>query len=125
MKEVEPMASRVPKNEREWKKEIEALKEVFVVQVALREKEKDLWKTTEEEKWRIKESLRKIQTNNDQLKEEKENLLQEKGKLRTMAETEIEWRKEEIRQQKDQDDRLQLQVSQRLKQKWENFDKLY
>ena len=125
MKEVEPMASRVPKNEREWKKEIEALKEVFVVQVALREKEKDLWKTTEEEKWRIKESLRKIQTNNDQLKEEKENLLQEKDKLRTMAETEIEWRKEEIRQQKDQDDRLQLQVSQRLKQKWENFDKLY
>ena len=81
MKEVEPMASRVPKNEREWKKEIEALKEVFVVQVALREKEKDLWKTTEEEKWRIKESLRKIQTNNDQLKEEKENLLQEKDKL--------------------------------------------
>ena len=52
-------------------------------------------------------------------------MLQEKDKLRRMAEKEIERLKEEIRQQKDRDDRLRSQVSQRLKRKLEDFDKLY
>ena len=44
--------------------------------------------------------------NMDRLKEEKEVWLQEKKKLRRMAETEIEQLKEELRHQKDRDDRL-------------------
>ena len=42
----------------------------------------------------------------DRMKEEKDALLQEKDKLQRMAETEIEQLKEELRQQKDRDDRL-------------------
>ena len=42
-----------------------------------------------------------------------------------MAEIEIERLKEEIRQQKDRDDQLQSQVNRRLKQKMEDFEKLY
>ena len=42
-----------------------------------------------------------------------------------MAETEIERLKEEIWQQKDPDDWLRWQVGLRLKQKSEDFDKLY
>ena len=38
---------------------------------------------------------------------------------------EIEHLKEELRQQKDHDDRLRAQVNQRLKQKTEDFDRLY
>ena len=38
---------------------------------------------------------------------------------------EIEWLKEELRQQKERDNLLRLQVNQRLKQKPKDFDKLY
>ena len=42
-----------------------------------------------------------------------------------MAKTEIERLKEELRQQKDRDDQLQFEANQRLKEKSEDFDKLY
>ena len=87
-----------PDKAQEWEKEFEVLKDELVAQATLKEKEKYLRKTTEEEKRRTKESLRKIQANNDRLKEERENLLQEKDKLQRMAETETERLKEEIRQ---------------------------
>ena len=61
----------------------------------------------------------------DQFKEEKDALLQEKGKLRRMAETDIERQKEELRQRKEQDDRLRSQANRRLKEKSDDFDKLY
>ena len=51
--------------------------------------------------------------------------MQEKDKLRRMAETEMEKRKEEIWQQKDQDDRTCLQINRRQKQKIEDFEKRY
>ena len=56
-------------------------------------------------------SLRKSHTKNDWLKPKREKLIQEKDKLRRQAETEIERLKEELRQQKDRDDRLRGQVS--------------
>ena len=42
-----------------------------------------------------------------------------------MAEIEIERLQEELRQQKDRDDQLWAQANWRLKEKSENFDKLY
>ena len=51
--------------------------------------------------------------------------MQEKDKLRRQAETEIERLKEELRQQKDGDNRLRSRVNRRLKQKTEDFHKLY
>ena len=52
-------------------------------------------------------------------------MIQEKDKLRRQAETEIERLKKKLRQQKDRDDRLRGQVRRRLKQKIEDFDRLY
>ena len=52
-------------------------------------------------------------------------MIQEKDKLRRQAETEIERLKEELRQQEDRDDRLRGQVKRGLKQKTEDFDRLY
>ena len=79
----------------------------------------------EEERRRIEESLLKSHANNDRLKDEREKLQQEKDKLRLQAETEIERLKEELRQQKDGDNRLRSRVNRRLKQKTEDFHKLY
>ena len=42
-----------------------------------------------------------------------------------MAETEMERLKEEIRQQKDREDRMRSQINRCLKQKTDDFDKLY
>ena len=62
----------------------------------------------------------------DRLKEERDTLQQDKDKVRRMAETEIERLKEELQQQKDRDNRLQSQQdNHRLKEKLEDFDKLY
>ena len=77
------------------------------------------------ERRRIEESLRKSHANNDRLKDEREKLQQEKDKLRRQAEVGIERLKEELRQQKDRDDRWRGQVNRRLKQKTEDYDRLY
>ena len=45
--------------------------------------------------------------------------------MRRQAEKKIERLKEELRQQKDRDDRLRGQVKRGLKQKTEDFDRLY
>ena len=73
----------------------------------------------------MEESLRKSQANNDRLREEKDKLEQEKDRLRRHAKTKNERLKEELWQQKDRDDQLRAQVNRRLKQKTEDFDKLY
>ena len=73
----------------------------------------------------MEENLRKSQANNDRLKEEREKLLQDKAKLRRMGETEIERLKEELWQQKDREDRTRSEINQRLKQKTDDFEKLY
>ena len=52
-------------------------------------------------------------------------MLQEKDKLRKSAETEIERLKEELRQQKDREDRNRRQINGRLKQKTEDFEHLH
>ena len=52
-------------------------------------------------------------------------MLQDKEKIWRMAEIEIERLKKKLRQQKDRDDRLRGQVRRRLKQKIEDFDRLY
>ena len=52
-------------------------------------------------------------------------MLQEKDKLRRMAETEIKRLKEELRQQKDREDRARRQLNQKLKQKTDDFDHLH
>ena len=52
-------------------------------------------------------------------------MLQEKDKLRRMAETELEQLKEELRQQKDREDRARRQLNQKLKQKTDDFDHLH
>ena len=52
-------------------------------------------------------------------------MLQEKDKLRQMAEGEIEVMKEELRQQKDREDRASSQINQKLKQKMKDFDRLH
>ena len=59
----------------------------------------------------MEEGLRKSQANNDRLREEKDKLQKEKDRLRRHAETEIERLQEELRQQKDRDDRLHGQVN--------------
>ena len=59
------------------------------------------------------------------LKEEREERLQDKDKIRRRVETEFERLKEETRQQKDKKDRMRSQINQRLKQKSDDFDKLY
>mgnify|MGYP000733494772 CR=1 FL=1 len=46
-------------------------------------------------------------------------------KIRRQAETEIVLLKEELRQQKDREDRMRPQINRRLKQKTDDFDKLY
>ena len=51
-------------------------------------------------------------------------MLQEKDKLRRSAEAEIERLKEELRQQKDKEDRTRAQINRKLKQKMDDFDKL-
>ena len=45
--------------------------------------------------------------------------------MRRQVETEIERLKEALRQLKDRDDQLRGQVNRRLKQKTEDFDRLY
>ena len=87
----------VPEKERKWDREREILKDKLAAQAAMKEKEKQLHKAFEDEKWRMEESLQRLQSNMDQLKEEKDGLQQEKDKLRSMAETKIERRKEELR----------------------------
>ena len=73
----------------------------------------------------MEENLRKSQANNDWLKEEHEKLLQDKDKIRRMAETEIKRLKEEFRQQKDREDRMHSQINRHLKKKTDDFEKLY
>ena len=63
----------------------------------------------------MEETLRKSQTNNDRLKEEREKRLQDKDKIRRQAEMEIEQLKEELREQKDREDRMRSQINRRLK----------
>ena len=63
----------------------------------------------------MQETLRKSQTNNDRLKEEREKRLQDKDKIRRQAEMEIEQLKEELREQKDREDRMRSQINRRLK----------
>ena len=52
-------------------------------------------------------------------------MLQEKDKLQRMVETEIERLKEELRQQKDREDRARRHNNQKLKQKTNDFDRLH
>ena len=66
------------------------LKEELATQEALRGREREQKKATEEGKRRIEEALHKSLANNDQLKEEREKLMQEKDKLSCSAEAEIE-----------------------------------
>ena len=58
------------------------------------------------------------------MKEEKENLLQEKDKLRRMVEMEIEWQKEKIQQQKERGLGT-LSKKPTVEAKNENLDKLH
>ena len=51
--------------------------------------------------------------------------MQDKDKIRQMAKTKIERLKEELCQQKDREDRLRSQINRRLKQKTDDFEKLY
>ena len=51
--------------------------------------------------------------------------MQEKDKLRRMVETKIKRLNEEIRQQKDREDRALSQINRCLKQKTEDFEKLH
>ena len=106
-------------------KVIKTLREELAAQDALREKEREQRKLAENERRRMEEGLRKSHANNDRLKEERDKLHQEKDRLCWHAETEIERLKEELRQQKDWDDRLRAQVNRRLKQKTEDYDRLY
>ena len=94
-----------------------------MAQEALREKEREQRRLVEDEKRRIEESLRKNHANNDRLKEERDKLQQEKDRLRWHAETEFERLKEELRPQKD--DRLRAEVNRCLKQKTEDYGRLY
>ena len=66
------------------------LKEELAAQEALRGREREQKKATEDENMRIEEALWKSPTNNDRLKEECDKLLQEKDKLWRSAEVEIE-----------------------------------
>ena len=100
----------------EHTQELRALRDELAAQEALRGNEREQKKLAEEERWEVEETLRKSQANNDQLKEEREKLLQDKDKLR---------RQEELCQQKDRDDRLRSQINRCLKQKIDDFDKLY
>ena len=59
------------------------------------------------------------------VKDEKDRLLQEKDKLRQMAEGEIERLKEDLRQQKDREDRARSQINRKLKQKTDDFERLH
>ena len=52
-------------------------------------------------------------------------LQQDKDKPQRIAEMEITWFKEELCQQKDQDNRFQGQANRRLKEEIEDFEKLY
>ena len=61
----------------------------------------------------------------DRLKEEKEEIYQQKQKLKWMAEVEIERLKEELLQQKERDDLLRAQTNRSLKDKHVDFEKLY
>ena len=116
----EPTVVDASKTGTESAQVLKALREELGAQEALREKEREQRKLGEEEERRIEESLRKSHANNDRLKEEREKLQQEKDKLSRQAETEIE-----LRQQKDRDNRLRGQLNRRLKQKTEDFDRLY
>ena len=51
--------------------------------------------------------------------------MQDKEKLWRMAETELERLKEELRQQKDREDQTSSQINRHLKQKTDDFEKLY
>ena len=86
--------------------EIESSKEDISAQAVVIEKEKQLQQVAEEEKPKMDEGLRWVQGSPGQLKDKKEPIHQEKEKLKRMAETKIERLKEEVWQQKDQDDRL-------------------
>ena len=123
--EPEPVRGEALRTDTETAKEIKTLREELAVQEALREKEKEQRRLVEDERRRIEEGLRRSQANNDRLKEERDKLQQEKDRLRRHAETEIERLKEELRQQKDRDDRLRAQVNRRLKQKTDDYDRLY
>ena len=84
------MVSTTPEKDMEREKEISTLMEELAAHEALRERERAQKQTTEEEKQRLEENLRKSHAHNDRLKEERENLLHEKDKLRRMVEIEIE-----------------------------------
>ena len=89
-------------------KELAELKEELAAQEALGTRDCDLKKAAKEEQRKTaenlhwaEENLRKGHQAYDRLKEEKEKVLQEKDKLRRMAETKIERIEEELHQQKD------------------------
>ena len=101
------------------------VKEELAAQEALRERErqhkKTVWRKTKNGRKSSEESL----ANNDRLKEQQEKLLQEKDKLWRITGTEIERLKEKIRQQKEREDRTQSQINWQLKQKTDDFEKVY
>ena len=112
--------------------ELATLREDLAAQEALRARERELKKAAEEEQRRTADSLRRTEESlrrghqaYDRLKEEKDKLLQEKEKLRRMEEVEIEHLKEELRQQKDREDRARRLINQKLKQKTDDFDRLH
>ena len=121
----EPVREEALQTDTETAEVIKTLREELAAQEALREKEKEQRRLAEDDRRRIEEGLRKSHANNDRLKEERDKLQQEKDRLRRHAETEIERLKEELRQQKDRDDRLRAQVNRRLKQKTDDYDRLY
>ena len=76
--------------------ELSTLREELVAQEALRAREREQKKATEEEKRKIEENLWKSHQLNDRLKEEKKKSLQEKDKLQRSVEVKIERIKEEL-----------------------------
>ena len=62
------------------------MKEELAPHATLRGRQREQMKVAEEEKQRIKETLRKSQANTDWMKEEREKLLQKKNKHRRIDE---------------------------------------
>jgi chromosome segregation ATPase len=127
-----PATETVPARDAAQAQELAELRDELAAQEALRSRERELktaaeaeLKKTAENLRRAEESLRKGHQAYDRLKEEKDKVLQEKDKLRKTAETEIERLKEELRQQKDREDRARRQINARLKQKTDDFEHLH
>ena len=72
--ELEPVEGEALQTGPESAKIIATLKEELRAEEVLREKERQQRKLAKEERWRMEESLRKSQANNDRLREEKDKL---------------------------------------------------